>query len=51
MNAGDVVLVKLPNKTRPYWQIDRIFELIYFHDNKIRSVKLKRGDGNIVVIH
>ena len=47
--AGDVVLVKMPNKSRPYWLMGRVMELVVGHDNKVRSVKLKRGDG--VVVH
>ena len=49
VRAGDVVLVKIPNKTRPYWLLGRVLELIVGHDNAVRSVKLKRGDG--VVVH
>ena len=49
IHAGDVVLVKMLNKTRPYWLLGRVLELIVGHDNKVRSVKLKRGDG--VVVH
>ena len=45
VKAGDVVLVKLPNKPRPYWVLGRILEVIVGFDNKIRSVKVKRGDG------
>lgn len=47
MKAGDVVLVKLPNKPRPYWLLGRIVELIIGFDNKIRSVKVMRGDGQV----
>ena len=49
IKAGDVVLVKIPNKSRPYWLLGRVLELIIGHDNAVRSVKLKRGDG--VVVH
>ena len=49
IRAGDVVLVKMLNKTRPYWLLGRVLELIVGHDNKVRSVKLKRGDG--VTVH
>ena len=48
ISAGDVVLVKMLNKTRPYWLLGRVLELIVGHDGKVRSVKLKRGDGVIV---
>ena len=48
VKAGDVVLVKIPNKSRPYWLLGRVLELIVGHDNLVRSVKLKRGDGAVV---
>ena len=38
----------MPNKSRPYWLLGRVLELIVGHDDKVRSVKLKRGDGVIV---
>ena len=41
----DIVLVKLLNKARPYWVLGRVLELVRGHDDKVRSVKLKRGDG------
>ena len=37
------------NKSRPYWVLGRVLELVRGHDDKVRSVKLKRGDG--VVTH
>ena len=48
IRAGDVVLIKMLNKTRPYWLLGRVLELIVGHDSKVCSVKLKRGDGVIV---
>ena len=47
VKVNDIVLVKLPNRPRPYWVLGRILKLIYGHDNKIRTVQLKRGDGQI----
>ena len=44
---GDVVLLKLPNKPRPYWLLGIVLDLVFRHDNKVRSVKIKRGDGTI----
>ena len=43
----DVVLVKNPAKSRPYWLLGRVVELIYGDDGKVRSAKIKRGDGAI----
>ena len=48
ISVDDIVLVKLLNKTRPYWVMGRVLELVKGHDDKVRSVKLKRGDGVIV---
>ena len=48
IKAGDVVLIKTPNKSRPYWGLGRVWALIVGHDNAARSVKLKRGDGLVV---
>ena len=48
IRAGDVVLIKTPNKSRPYWLLGRVLELVVGHDNVVRSVRLKRGDGIIV---
>ena len=49
ISVDDIVLVKLLNKSRPHWVLGRVLELIRGHDDKVRSVKLKRGDG--VVAH
>ena len=43
--AGDVVLVKLPNKPRPFWLLGRVKSVVLGYDGKIRSVLLLRGDG------
>ena len=49
ISIDDIVLVNLLNKSRPYWVLGRVLELVTGHDDKVRSVKLKRGDG--VVTH
>ena len=49
INVDDVVLVKNPAKSRPFWLLGRVLELIVGDDKKIRSVKHKRGDGSIQV--
>ena len=48
VKAGEVVLIKTPNKSRPYWSLGRVVELIIGHDDIVRSVKVKRSDGVIV---
>ncbi|KAG1677791.1 MMS19 nucleotide excision repair [Nymphon striatum] len=45
ISAGDVVLIKIPNKTRPYWLLGRVLRIVIGHDNRVRSVFLKRSDG------
>ena len=47
ISVEDIVLVKLLNKSRPFWALGRVLELIRGHDDKVRSVKLKKGDGVI----
>ena len=51
MKAGNVGLIKLPNKTRPYRQLGRILELIYNHNNNIRCVKQKEVMVILFAIH
>ena len=48
IKINDVVLIKNPAKTRPYWLLGRVTELICGEDGKVRIVKLKRGDGENV---
>ena len=49
ISVDDIVLDKLLNKSHPYWVLGRVLEFIRGHEGKVRSVKLKRGDG--VVAH
>ena len=44
---NDVVLVKQVGKPRPFWLLGRVLEVIMGYDNKIRSVKLKLGSGQV----
>ena len=48
VKVNDVVLVKgPPDKKRPYWHLGRVLELLPGSDGKVRSVRLKRADGDI----
>ncbi len=47
VKVGDIVLIKAVNKPRPFWMMGKILELIMGHDNKVRTVKLKQGNGSI----
>ena len=49
ISVDDIVLVKLLNKSCPFWVLGLVLELIRGHNDKARSVKLKRVDG--VVAH
>ena len=40
ISIDDIVLVKLLNKSHPYWVLGCVLELIRGHDDKVRSVKL-----------
>jgi hypothetical protein len=46
IKVDDVVLVQLPNKSRPYWVLGRVLSLIEGSDEKVRSANIKRGDGH-----
>ena len=50
IKVNDVVLVKNPAKPRPYWLLGRVLELFYGDDDKVRSAKVKRGDGSIQIL-
>jgi len=47
IKVNDVVLIRHPSKPRPYWLLRRVLDLVLGHDNIIRSVRLKQGDGTI----
>ena len=47
IKENEIVLVKNPLKPRPFWALGRVTELIHGDDNKVCSVKLKRGDGSV----
>ena len=49
ISIDDIVIVKLLNKSRLYWELGCVLELIGGHNDIVRSVKLKRGNG--VVAH
>ena len=47
VRVGDVVLIKVPNKPRPLWSLGIVDELVEGDDSKVRSVRLRKGDGSI----
>ena len=50
VKVNDIVLVKGPPLVkRPFWKLGRVVELFPGDDGKIRSVKVKRTDGEIAL--
>ena len=47
IKVGDIALIKAINKPRPFWMMGKVLELVIGFDGKIRSVKLKQGNGSI----
>jgi hypothetical protein len=47
IRVGDVVLIRHPSRSRPFWDIGRITSLIFGEDGIVRSVNLKQGDGKL----
>ena len=47
IKIGDIVLIKAPNKPRPFWMLGKVLEVIIGYDGKVRTVKLKQGNGSI----
>ena len=47
IKVGDIVLIKAINKPRPFWMMGKVLELVIRFDGKMRSVKLKQGNGSI----
>ena len=45
IKVGQIVLIKTPNKSRPFWSLGRVLQMFVGSDGKVRSVVLKRGDG------
>ena len=46
IKIGDIVLINVPNKPRPFWPMGRVLELLTGSDGKVRSVRLKRDDSS-----
>lgn len=46
VREGDVVLIKHPLKTRSFWTLGRVTAVYPGYDGNIRTVMVKRGDGN-----
>ena len=49
VKKGDIVLVKDPLKTIPFWSIGEVLELIEGSDKLVRLAKARRGNGSILI--
>ena len=47
IKVDDVVLIKVPNKSRPHWVLGRVIELYPGEDGKVRFVKVIRGHDHV----
>jgi hypothetical protein len=47
IKVGDIVLVKHPFKSRPFWNMGRVLEVMIGYDNNIRFVKVKLSNGEV----
>lgn len=43
---NDIVLIKTPNKTRPFWLLGRVDQTVPGHDGIIRAAYINRSDGS-----
>ena len=48
---GEIALLKLPSKTKPYWPLVRITDTYPDQDLVIRTVKVAKPDGNQVNVN
>lgn len=44
VKVGDVVLIQHPSKSRPFWQMGLVTEVLMGDDNKIRFVRVRKPD-------
>ena len=44
VQLGDIVLIEVPNKTRPFWPIGKVIELLPRNDECVRTVRLIKSD-------
>ena len=45
IKKNEIVLIKNPLKSRPFWDLGRVVQLIHGSDDKVRSVKIIKGNG------
>ena len=44
IQVKDMVLIKNPAKTRPFWKLGRVTKLFRGNDSNMHSVRITRGD-------
>ena len=49
IRKDEIVLVSNPEKTKPFWQLGRVVELLPGKDDVVRFVRVLRGDGSRAV--
>ena len=49
IKVGDVVMVSTPNKSRAFWNLARVLELLTGQDKRTRTVRVVRSDGQEAV--
>ena len=47
IKVDDVVLIKVPNKSRPHWVLGRVIELFPGKDGKVRFIRVTRGHDHV----
>merc|ERR1712055_323282 len=47
VKINDIVLIKNPSRPRPYWLLGRVVQLFPGDDGNVRSVQVRRGDGQV----
>lgn len=49
INVNDVILIKNPIKSRPFWLLGRDIELFSGNNDKVRFAQIKSGDGTVEI--
>lgn len=49
ISVEEIVIIKVPNKTHPFWDLGRITHLFLGDNGLVRSAWIERGDGSLQV--
>lgn len=47
--TDDILLIKNPEKPRPFWKLGRVIEIFRRDDNKISYARINQGDGALEI--